>query len=351
MKSSSTIKPLLSTKQRFSWRTIQVIIWLAGVAIFIALLAWPQVGIDAFWNFLIPVAPALFAFAPGLWRNLCPLGSTSMATRHLGLSKKKTISVAWQRRLGLIGIVILLLIVPLRHVVLNTNGPATALVIALLALLAIIMGTHFEWKSGWCSGLCPINPVEKLYGQRPLFTVPNAHCTSCHQCVTPCQDSLKGISPFRVNKTLAASFGAILLTGGFPGYIWGWFQVPDYLVADGFSHLLLVYGYPLGGLVVSVTIFLIIMKFLPKRHEVLLVRFFAVAAISCYYWFRLPALFGFGLFPGDGMLVDLTTTLPVWFPVVSQIFTTLLFFWWFVGRKESRRGWLFRPSFATSLSR
>ena len=62
-----------------TWRAVQTVVWLAGVAILAALLFAPEIGIHAFWNVLIPVAPALVAFAPGLWRKICPLASTVAA--------------------------------------------------------------------------------------------------------------------------------------------------------------------------------------------------------------------------------------------------------------------------------
>jgi hypothetical protein len=70
------------------------------------------------------------------------------------------------------------------------------------------------------------------------------------------------------------------------------------------------------------------------------------AAISCYYWFRVPALVGLGIHPGDGMLADLGEVLPAWFPLASQIATTSLFFWWLVWRRRELRSWCRRPPFA-----
>ena len=74
---------LLSDRARRAWRAAQVAVWLVGVGI-VVLLFWAQeIGIHAFWNVLIPVAPALVAFAPGLWRNICPLASTALF-QHIG---------------------------------------------------------------------------------------------------------------------------------------------------------------------------------------------------------------------------------------------------------------------------
>ncbi len=67
-----------------------------------------------------------------------------------------------------------------------------------------------------------------------------------------------------------------------------------------------------------------------------------MAAVGAYYWYRLPALFGFGLFSGDGMLVDLSGVLPAWTPVLMRLATTGLLLAWFL-RRAPRRSWLMRP--------
>ena len=43
-------------------------------------------------------------------------------------------------------------------------------------------------KSGWCSTICPLLPVQRIYGQTPLMLVANAHCQPCVGCVKNCYD-------------------------------------------------------------------------------------------------------------------------------------------------------------------
>ncbi|MFQ5843561.1 MAG: ferredoxin [Planctomycetota bacterium] len=336
----------LAPAVRRAWRVAQTAAWLVGAGILVCLLWFPPAGIHAFWNVLIPVAPALLAFAPGLWRNVCPLGTTALLPRHSGLSARRKLPVVWQGRLALIGVALLYLIVPLRHVVLDLNGPATATVILLLALAAVVLGTRFEWKSGWCSGACPVHPVERLYGSAPLWSPPNAHCGLCERCVTPCADATPNLDPLTVRDGRPRLLAGTLMVGGFCGFIWGWFHVPDYAGAEGWAHLGQAFGSPLGAAAVTVAAFLILQRAVPARHHTVLRRAFAAAAIGCYYWYRLPALFGFGPFPGDGMLVDLRDTLPAAFPAVSRVATTALFGWWLIGRHARRLTWLARPPFA-----
>ncbi len=329
-----------------AWPLAQFLVWGVGATILTLLVFAPKIGIHAFWNVLIPIAPALLAILPGMWRNICPLAITGLLPRHLGLSRRLKLSVVWQGRFSLIGVALLLLIVPLRHVVLDLDGHATAMVIGLLAIAAISAGFFLEWKSGWCSGLCPVHPVEKLYGSEPLASVPNMHCTSCERCVGVCPDSTPGMHSLTANKYSARTLAGILIAGGFAGYIWGWFQVRDYAGGEGWRHLGQAYGWPFAGMVVTLTLFIALRAALSKERELVLIRIAAAAAICCYYWYRLPALFGFGPFPGDGMLVDLRDVLPVWFPVASQAVTTAFFMWWLVGRRSGRESWGRRPAFS-----
>jgi hypothetical protein len=338
--------PFLSPGAIRGWRVAQGAVWLVGLWIFLALLLWPAVGLHAFWNVLIPVAPALLVFATGLWRNICPLASTALFPRHMNWSKRKRLSAKWQGWMVLIGVCALLLIVPLRHVVLDLSGPATAIAIAVLAVVAVSVGLLFEWKSGWCSGLCPVHPVEKLYGTAGALAPPNAHCDMCHQCVTPCPDSTPGVHPLMLERPRTRQLAGLLLVGGFAGYIYGWFQVPDYAGSEGWQHLGSAYAWPLGGLAAGIALFMIARRLLPARQERVVILTFAAAAVSCYYWYRLPMLFGFGPHPGDGMLIDLRHTLPAWFPAASRVATTGLFFWWMLGRSAVRRSWATRPHYA-----
>jgi hypothetical protein len=158
------------------WRIGQKIVWIAGAAFLFCLFYFPFLGLLLFWNILIPLAPALFIVAPGLWRNACPLATTVLLPRHAGLSKKRKLSVSQTGKLNLVGVIALYAIVPLRHAIFNCSGPTTALLIVSMAFVGVVAGFGYEWKSAWCSGLCPFHPVEKLYGANVSLSLPNAHC-------------------------------------------------------------------------------------------------------------------------------------------------------------------------------
>ena len=325
------------------WRIVQTLVWLVGVLILFYLVFYPNVGIHLFWNILIPIAPALFVVAVGVWRNVGPMASTALFPRHMGFSKRKKLTIAQAGKLNLIAIIALFVIVPLRHAIFNMNGLATALLIIMLGSIAVIVGVLFEWKSGWCSGLCPVHPVEKLYGLKNWLSLPNAHCNKCYRCVIPCPDTTPGINPFSSNKSTYHKIVGFLMVGAFPGFIWGWFQVPDYNGITGIEQLIDIYVFPILGSLMTCFLFLILTRFFQKKT---LISIFSASAVSCYYWFRLPALFGFGIFPGDGMLIDLTGSLSELSMTVVQITTTLFFFGWIVFSKQNKFSWVIRPYYA-----
>lgn len=340
---------VLSPRYRLAWRIAQAAVLLVGLGIVAALFVRPTVGLDALWNVLVPVAPALLVLAPGVWRNICPLGSTALLSRHMGLSKRRRLSVVAQGWFALAGVALLLLIVPLRHVVLNTNGVATGLVLLGVGAASIVVGLNFEWKSGWCSGLCPVHPVEKLYGIRPLLAVPNAHCTECFRCTSVCPDSTPRMDPLVSPNTVPHIIAGTVLVGGFPGFVWGWFQVSDAAGATTWG-IAQAYLYPIAGLLATLAVYLMLRTSVGNGGQERLIRLFAAAAVACYYFFRLPMLVGFGAYAGEGMLVDLSALLPHWVSVVLRIAPVLFFGWLLLLRETPRRSWAARPSYAPGFA-
>lgn len=329
------------------WRILQGIVWLLGAGILYCLLFIPKLGILLFWNILIPVAPALFVVAAGVWRNVCPLAVTNLLPRHWGLSKRKKLSSTQLGVLNLISVLLLYIIVPLRHAVFNSNGLATGLLIIAMAATGVALGFMYEWKSAWCSGLCPVHPVEKLYGGNTIkAAVPNAHCTNCMNCVVPCPDSTPNIHPQASVKTIYHTLSGWLIVGGLPGFIWGWFHVPDEATVTSLSAALAVYKMPLLGMMATLMTYEMLKRMIPAQYHTKLVSLFAAAGVSCYYWYRIPALFGFGNFGNDGLLINLQHVLPQWSVTAMAVAAAAFFFYWLVIRRSNKQSWVIRPPFA-----
>jgi hypothetical protein len=338
----------LSFQSVLIWRIVQFAVWITGATILFCLIFYPSTGIQLFWNILIPIAPAVLVLATGVWRNVCPLATTNLLPRHKGWSKGKKLTTTQLGKLNLIGVLALYLIVPLRHAVFNVNGPATAALVISMAFTGFGLGFIYEWKSVWCSGLCPVHPVEKLYGGNVMMPVPNAHCSECMNCVIPCPDSTPNMNPAISGKNIYQRFSAVLIIGGLPGFIWGWFHVPDEAKLSDVRNFAAVYTLPLTGLVISLLIYRILSKIPRISKSKKLIPAFAAAAVSCYYWFRIPSLFGFGHFAKDGMLLNLTAVIPYWIITFFTILVSLFFFYWLVYRRANHNSWLIRPQYASA---
>jgi hypothetical protein len=306
-----------------------------GVVLIGLLLFWPAVGMPLMWSLLIPVAPALVAIAPGLWRNICPMATFHMLPQKLGISRNRKMPEWGAAALSLISMTLLFVVVPVRHLGLNLDGTLTAMMLLLAAAVAWVMGSLFEMRSGWCTSLCPIHPVERLYGTKPAFAFKNARCDLCEACSNPCPDSTPEMTPTVSSPTKLQGFIGTFLVGSFPGFVWGWYQVQDYSADQiDMQAITTAFGWPLGACLATYAVFKMAEYVLRHKGDALAVlqRVFAAAAISTYYWYRLP---------GPASL------LPDWFPLVSHIVTTLFFFYFMVFRSP-KVSWLTRPVMAST---
>ncbi len=335
----------LSARSILIWRVVKVLVWLVGLTIFLCLIFYPSIGTLLFWNVLIPVAPALLVVATGVWRNVCPLANTVMLPRHLDLSQRKKMPVLTQNKLQLVAIIALYLIVPLRHLLFNNSGIATAILLFSAAIIGISMGFVYDWKSAWCSSLCPVHPVEKLYGGNTFLSIPNAHCDQCANCTVPCPDSTPNMHPGMVKKNIYNRLCGLLTIGGLPGFIWGWFHVPDHVGPQNPFIYFEAYAIPLCSMGITIFLFMILKEILESKNQRVLVSCFSAAGVSCYYWYRIPALFGFGKYADDGLLISLRGILNEWSITFMIITTTIFFFWWLVYRKPNAQSWVVRPEY------
>jgi hypothetical protein len=334
-----SIEPWLTPARRVFWRAAQAAFIVFGAVILAALFFAPKTGLHLLWNVLIPVAPLLLVLAPGVWRNVCPVGTASMLPQHFRLSRRIRVSRKWQGRLLAVAVLLLLLIVPLRPVMLDSSGLITGSVLLAVALLAGVLGFFFDSRSAWCSGICPVYPVEMLYGSKPATTVRNAQCRVCSDCVEPCRDSKKAVVPTDAAENGPGRWAALLLIGGFPGFIIGWYQLPTWQPAEGLRHIGQAYAYTLGGMAISLAIFLIVLNAYPEARRAVGLMF-AAAAVSAYYWFKLPVMLGLG--EPSAALLPLGELLPAWsaWPLRGA---AILFFGWMLLRKARATSWSLRP--------
>ena len=98
---------------------------------------------------------------------------------------------------------------------------------------------------------------------------------------------------------------------------------------------------------VTAALYMSLMKLLPRDARSIASRLFAGSAIAIYYWYRLPMLFGLGVFPGEGMLIDLRSVVPLTAVLPLQLAEAAFWGWWFVAPDRQPRAWEVRPKFAT----
>lgn len=204
--------------------------------------------VTAFWKLIVPLVPVILLVMPSVWRNICPLAFLNLAGHFFRTQVDRTSANSAQRRLNLAkpglhlwlsrygthaAIFLLMAIVPARIFLFNTD--ARALLVLLLALMAaaFLMGLALPLKSGWCSSVCPVYPVENLYAMSPFLYLDNTLCADkvperkpqmlCNGCTRHCLDLKIGTAagksrpsnvrwrPRRVVRTLINSFPGFLI--------------------------------------------------------------------------------------------------------------------------------------------
>ena len=121
-----------------------------------------------------------------------------------------------------------------------------------MAALAIAGGLAFDAKAGFCNAICPVLPVERLYGQSPLVRIGNPRCSSCTACAPACIDRSPVRAPRQALGAAASRrFWTFSAFGGFaaafPGFVLGYFTSVD----GELSTAPLVYAEVLGWAALS----------------------------------------------------------------------------------------------------
>ena len=266
-----------------AWQAIRVVTLLGAIGLAVALVIVPEDGLFVLWKLVIPVLPFLWLVVPGLWRNICPLSASNQTPRLLGLSKAMT-APEWLKEYGfVIAAGLFILFVSLRKVGLDDSGPASALL--LLAALAggFAGGVLLKGKSGWCSSICPLLPIQRLYGQTPYKLVANSHCTPCVGCTKSCYDFNPRVAYLADLNDPDSYWSGYrkLFAGAFPGLVLAFFNLPE---ARGGEEILALYGKLGLYLASSIAIFYTLDSLLKvSTHK--LCALYAATGFSLFYWY------------------------------------------------------------------
>ncbi|MUL67828.1 hypothetical protein BOO86_25375 [Mycobacterium sp. CBMA 234] len=269
------------------WQVVRVGSVLVYLAVVVALFVRPAAGLFVFFRVIVPLWPALFFVAPGVWRNICPLSASNQLPRVAGFSRAATAPGWWTRNGFLMAAALFFGIAGARVAGLDHNGPAMGVVLAVIIVSAFTGGFLFKGKSGWCSSICPLLPMQRIYGQTPYVTSPNSHCESCVGCAKNCYD-------FKPRAAWQADMAdpeprwvapRVLFAAALPGFIIGFFTVHSRLGGTTVEK----YGVLALFVLVSVGLCYVLQAVTPLSPAMATAGFAAVA-INAYYWFSGPIL-------------------------------------------------------------
>jgi len=300
------------------WHGVRAVSVASFLALCVTLFLHPAAGLFVFWKLVVPVLPLLFFVAPGLWRNLCPLAAANQTPRLFKFTRALT-PPDWLRTRGhLIAVVQFLIVVGLRKILFNTDGPALALLLVVVIASAFTGGLVFKGKSGWCSSICPLLPVQRLYGQTPFVLVPNSHCQPCIGCTKNCFDFNPQVAYQADLHDPDPDWGASrkFFAGTFPGLIVAFFTVPSPPAVSVWG----MYGRIALYMLVSSGSFFALDAFV-RGPAGRLAALYGALALSLFYWYNAPVV--------AATLHQLTgwtdSTVVVW-PLRAGVLTLAL--WW-----------------------
>jgi NADPH-dependent 2,4-dienoyl-CoA reductase/sulfur reductase-like enzyme/ferredoxin len=263
-------------------------VWIAAriavLAFTLALIGWLATGsttaLAIVWTICIPLLPAVWVFAPGVWRNVCPMAFVNQLPRELGFTQGRGRPAPLRTWAFPISILLLVGGIALRPLILNGSAYATAVLLGAALIVAFAGGVIFKGKSGWCGTFCPLAPVQKLYGQLPVAVVRNEYCAPCVGCQTHCYD-------FNPTAKLASDlydrdqWGAEqrrFFAGMYPGFVLGYFTYAQ------FGPLAFVF-FPLVSLGAFETV-----RAFTRTTAYMLVVIWGMTAFALYYALAVPVI-------------------------------------------------------------
>ncbi len=268
------------------WQVAQGLVLLITLALIAGFFLAPTASLNLLWNVLIPILPATFLIAPALWRGVCPLATLNMMPGRIGQRK---LSAKALPVVGAVGILLLVVLVPARRFLFNEQAVALAVVVILVAVAALALGFFFGEKAGFCNAVCPVLPVEKLYGQHPLVAVGNPRCGTCTLC-TP-KGCLDLVPPKAALHAAGVSNGSRawlrsvygVFAAAFPGFIVGYYTTVNGPLATAGAVYLHVALWAAGSYALTALTVLLLKVPAARMLPVL-----AAAAVGLYYWYAGP---------------------------------------------------------------
>jgi nitrite reductase (NADH) large subunit len=264
-----------------AWRAVRAGSLVAALVVAGLLVAAPDKGLFVMWRIVIPLLPFTFMVAPGLWRNICPLAASNQTPRVLGITKALK-PPKWLQEYGyVIAISLFVGFVALRKLGLDDSGPFSALLLLGAMTGGFVGGMLLKGKSGWCSTMCPLLPVQRIYGQTPFALVGNSHCQPCVGCTKSCYDfnpRAAYLADLNDSDPYWSGYRRFFV-GAFPGLVLAFFKAPE--GAAALPQIAL-------SMAVSVASFAAVSAFVKVSVHTVTAAYGAIA-FSIFYWFGGPA--------------------------------------------------------------
>jgi hypothetical protein len=267
---------------------------LAATAVFGAALAVrPDAALRLFWYAIVPALPAVFLVNAELWRNVCPVATLNTLRAPSPDVDVRSLDARWVAVATTVGIALFFVLVPARLFLLDTDPGATGALLSSLGGTALVGGFVLDRKAGFCNSICPLLPVERLYGQRPLLVVGNARCAPCRACtrsacldLNPERSGFVSLGPASSSgRWYLSPFGAFALA--LPGMITGYFLVQTGSVtldAGAAPTAGIAYAATAGGAALTWAVLTALFRFTHTPPARALVWAAALAA-ALFYWF------------------------------------------------------------------
>ncbi|HEY1721972.1 MAG TPA: FAD-dependent oxidoreductase [Magnetospirillaceae bacterium] len=269
------------------WQVLRVATLLATIALVWVIFTLPNFGYMLFWGLAVPLLPAVFAFVPGLWRQVCPMGFLNQMPRTFGFSLDLTLPIEWKNIVYLVSVILFFGLVSLRPVLFNVSASAFAGLIIVALVLAFFGGLVFKGRSGWCGTFCPLAPVQRAYGHAPVVMVKNGYCPTCVGCQKNCYDfnPTATIHSDLSDNDLWYAGHKKFFVGALPGFILGFYLSHNPLVFGAVRYYLdmgMYVALSLGAFMALTGVIRI------SAYKVCAV--FAMGALGIYYWFASPLI-------------------------------------------------------------
>ena len=247
--------------------------------------------LDIFWKLVVPLVPIILLIAPSIWRNVCPLAAINIFGHYVRTMMAKPSTGRYKDDLGMasvklwlaqhglyVAMFILYILVPGRLLLLNDNSEALAGLLTLLAIFTFLAGLVLPFKSGWCSSICPVYPVEKAYSISPLVYGDNNLCRVqspdaqqtlyCGGCTRNCLDLRLTIGNRKKLRWLPTD-ALRLFISVFPGFVTAYFLLYQFTYWHHLPSILqcfAVYGTFTALMLASATMHRIWYRVLTSHH-------------------------------------------------------------------------------------